>query len=443
MAMNDLLLLKRLTVVLIITGIFIPFGHSAMRADLPEKGSVIFLHPDGAAANHWAALRLLEQGPDGMTRWDGLEAMGVYRGHPINSLASSSHAGATAHAFGKKVPKDSYGMHGTEPLTALSGASVSIVMEAHQAGIPAGLVNSGHIAEPGTGVFAASHPTRRDRTAIATKVMASRLPLILSGGEQYLLPAGENGFHGGVGTRTDGRNLITEAKDAGYTVVYNREQLMALNPVAENRVLGVFANEHTFNDQPEEDLAEAGLPLFFPDAPTFAEMTAFAIQFLSVKGERFILVAEEEGSDNFSNNGNAPGMLEAMSRADAAIGHAMSYQVTDPDTLIVVAADSNAGNPAIFAIDDPNMAANPLPPRSPSGSPVDGVEGPGSMAFVAAPNAGGDRLPFAIVWPDYGDFNGGVVARAHGLNSHMLPNNVHNVDIYRLMYATLFGVVLD
>jgi len=38
---------------------------------------------------------------------------------------------------------------------------------------------------------------------------------------------------------------------------------------------------------------------------------------------------------------------------------------------------------------------------------------------------------------------GGVVAKAHGLNSAMLPNNVDNTDIYRLIYATLFGKTLD
>ena len=404
---------------------------------------MIFIHPDGAGVTHWAALRLLDQGPDGMTRWDHLEAMGLYRGHPLDSIASSSHAGATAHAYGKKVLKDSYGMNGSEPLTALSGAPMSIVMEAHAAGIPAGIVNSGHIAEPGTGVFAASHPTRREREAIAAKILGSGLPLILSGGEKFLLPEGARGFHGAIGTRTDGRNLIEEARAAGYTVIFNREELMALDPAAVEMVFGVFAAEHTFNDQPEEVLAETGLPLYFPDAPSIADMTAFGIAFLSAKGLPFLLVAEEEGTDNFSNNGNASGMLEALRRSDAAIGEALDYLLRDPQTLLLVAADSNAGNPALYSIDDPAKRDQPLPERSPAGAPIDGVAGPASLPFMTAPDAGGKRHPFAIVWPDYGDTHGGVIARAHGLNSERLPNHVQNVDIYRLMYATLFGVVLE
>jgi hypothetical protein len=34
---------------------------------------------------------------------------------------------------------------------------------------------------------------------------------------------------------------------------------------------------------------------------------------------------------------------------------------------------------------------------------------------------------------------GGIVARAHGLNADWLPASVDNTDIYRMLYATLFG----
>ncbi|MFW6353470.1 MAG: alkaline phosphatase [Verrucomicrobiota bacterium] len=408
-----------------------------------ERGSVIFFHPDGAGATHWAALRLVDQGPDGHTRWDQLEAMGLYRGHPLDSIASSSHAGATTHAYGKKVPKDSFGMRGTEPLTALSGAPVSIAMEAHAAGVPTAIVNSGHIAEPGTAVFAASHPTRREPAAIAAKVLASGLPLILSGGERYLLPEDVTGFHGEPGTRTDGRNLLEEARAAGYTVVFDREQLRALDPAGVAKVLGVFAANQTFHDQSEEDLAAAGLPLYLPGAPTIGEMTTFALAFLAAQGEPFLLVAEEEGTDNFPNKGNAPGMLESLRRADAAIAVALAHVRSHPRTLLLVAADSNAGNPALMALDDPDAQDQPLPTHSRHGAPIDGVDGPGSLPFLTAPDAGGQRHPFAIVWPDYGDYHGGIIARAHGLHSDRLPRHVQNADIYRLIHATLFGTWLD
>ena len=39
--------------------------------------------------------------------------------------------------------------------------------------------------------------------------------------------------------------------------------------------------------------------------------------------------------------------------------------------------------------------------------------------------------------------SGTVIARAHGLNAQFLPRNTDNSDIYRLMYRTLFGKILD
>jgi alkaline phosphatase len=70
----------------------------------------------------------------------------------------------------------------------------------------------------------------------------------LAGGERFLLPAGVEGRHG-AGEGEDGVNLIARAKELGYTVAYNREELLALDPATTDRVLGVFAHNHTFNDQ--------------------------------------------------------------------------------------------------------------------------------------------------------------------------------------------------
>ncbi len=51
-------------------------------------------------------------------------------------------------------------------------------------------------------------------------------------------------------------------------------------------------------------------------------------------------------------------------------------------------------------------------------------------------------LRFGIAWSCYDDVAGAVIAKAHGLNSELLSDNADNTDIYRIMYATLFGVQL-
>lgn len=411
--------------------------------DGPALGSAIFVHPDGAGVSAWTATRAFKVGPDGMLNWDRLEQLGVYRGHMKNSMGATSHGGATSHAFGVKVVWDSYGMDGSEPLTSLSGKPFSILTEAREAGLATALVNSGHIAEPGTGVFAASAPNRQLTDTISLQVIESGTDIIFSGGEELLLPRGVMGRHGFEGAREDGLNLIERARELGYEVIYTREDLLNL-PSDTPRVLGVFAPYHTFLDETEEYLKEQELPLYEAGAPTVAEMTEVALRLLEARGERFLLVVEEEGSDNFANSNNAMGTLTALSRADDALGVALEFVARNPETLLITAADSDAGGMQVLPIRDasPDVAFRVLPPHTRNGAPLDGMEGTGSRPFMSMPDRAGERWPFGIAWASLDDDLGGILARAHGLNAGLLPTSVDNTDIYRMMYATLFGVWL-
>jgi alkaline phosphatase len=404
-------------------------------------GNVIFLHPDGTSAAHWTAARMMIAGPDGTIHWDRLPFLAVYRGHMKTSLAATSHGGATTHAFGVKVHPDSYGMDREEPLTALSGKPMSIMREALAAGLAVGVVNSGDIVEPGTGVFLASTKSRKNGQEIAEQIVLSGAHVILSGGERWLLPKGLKGRHG-EGERTDGKNLIAEARALGYAVVYNRAELAAL-PDYTQRVLGVFAHHHTFHGEPEEELRKQGLPLYLADAPTVGEMTAAAIAVLSRHGKRFLLVSEEEGTDNFSNVNNAAGAIEAMRRADAAYGVARDYIQRHSDALLLTAADSDASGLEVIAFAQ-DRAMTPLPKTTSNGAPLDGRNGTGSLPFVAEPDQFGNRLPFGIAWTGFEDGAGGILARAEGVNAQaLLSGSCDNSDIYRLMYLTLFGYPAD
>ncbi len=419
--------------------------EAAEAAEAIATGNVIFIHPDGSGVQHWAACRMLNAGPDGEINWDKLPEMGVYRGHMKDGLTSTSHGGATTHAYGVKVLADSYGMDGTEELTSLSGFQGSIMAEAIEKGKPVGIVNSGHIGEPGTGAFLASVPQRGMKREIAQQVMESGAEVIMCGGEELLLPTGVKGFHGAEGKREDERNLIEEAKEHGYTVVYTREQLKEVDPTQVERILGVFAAGDTYNDYTDAELGVLGLPHYNPEAPTVGEMLEVALQILSRQDENFLLVLEEEGSDNFSNYNNATGALEAMTRADAAVGVALDFVKENPDTMIITAADSDAGGLQLHC--PPPSYRQPgdfEPDRSldywmRNGAPLDGQTGQGGVPFLAAPDANGARHVFGIAYAGYSDFAGGILSKAAGLNAEKLGNNVDNTDVYRMMYLTLFG----
>jgi alkaline phosphatase len=422
----------------LIAALAVSFAHP-LRAQ--ERGNVIFFHPDGTGVAHWGALRMLQAGPDGEINWDKLPAMAVYTGHMKDAMTATSHGGATTHAYGVKVVADSFGLDGKAPITAASGKTMSIAEEALEAGRAVGLVQTGHIAEPGTAAFVASVESRRDGDAIAKQVIESGVQVILAGGERFLLPEGAQGRHG-AGARKDGLNLIERAKELGYTIVYDRQELLQVNTASTDKLLGVFASGHTFNDQTEEKNRAENKPNYVEGAPTIAEMGKAALEILSRDPDGFFLVAEEEGTDNLGNNNNAPGQIEALSRADAATGVFREYLGRNPQTLLIMAADSDAGGLQVIG---PSIGSKeveggkPVAEKDENGAPYDGVSGPQSAFYTAAEDKAGQKLPFLISWASMDDVSGAILARGEGMNSDLIRGVVDNTEVYAIMYRTLFG----
>ncbi len=406
-----------------------------------KTGSAIFYHVDGAGIAQWQMARMLMAGPDGEINWDKLPHVAVYRGHAEDTVTPSSNAGATMHAYGVKVPYEGYGADkdGKRPLSA-AGRRRSIMEEAKERGLAVGVINTGGAAEPGTACFLTSVADRESGDEIVAQLVESGADLILVGGEEYFLPAGTKGRLG-PGKREDKRNLIEEAQDAGYRVIYTKEELAVL-PEGAGKVLGIFAGDDTFNDETEEKLSAEGLPNYRAEAPTIAEMTAAALR---IFGDRqFFLVAEEEGTDNFGNANNAAGTLEALRRADEGLGVILDYIEKHPDTLVLTCADSEAGNSDALGLRGSKYERDLLETgRDKNGAPVDGAErtdrGGVAKPFVSAPDKAGRTHEFVVVWGTRMDTSGGIVARAAGLNAEKVKGSFDNTAVYPLFYETLFG----
>jgi len=428
--------------VLTVASIIVLFTLSGCQQEKIRTGNVIFFHPDGTGLAGWNATRVLYYGTDGELNWDKLSNIGLYQGYMTNTLTASSEGGATIHAYGVKVPLLSYGMNGTELIKSRSGSNKSIMMEAKDKGIHIGIINSGKIVEPGTGVFVASDVSRANEDAISKKIIESGAELIFSGGEENLLPIGVEGRFG-PGKRKDGINLIDLAKQLNYQVIYTREELKSISGNTK-KVLGIFACEHSFNDKSEEELQKRGLKNYQPEAPTMEEMTDAAIKFLSAKGGNFFLVVEEEGTDNFGNANNANGYFEALKRADDAIGVALNFYSKNSNTLIITASDSEAGGLEIYGFLQKDMMPDePLPDTAKNGAPLDGINGTGTLPFMTSKDKNGKQFQFAVAWSTSDDVYGSVIARAEGLNSELMSGKIDNTEIYRIMYATLFGIILN
>ncbi len=431
-----------------------------------DTGNVIFIHPDGTSPSHYAAARFVSEGPDGRLNWDNMTDAGVYLGHMDDQIVSTSNGGAVVHAYGIKPFAGSYGLDSEgNPYTSLSGkVGTTIMEEAIASGKPTAVINSGIIAEPGTGVFLADVENRREVAEITAEIVESGVDVIMGGGEIQYLPVGTVGLFGSEGIREDGRNLIEEAETMGYTVVYTREELASLSPDTE-KVLGIFAAEDTYNDTNEASLVEQGFVdengelILYGQAdnenpPTVAEMLEATLELdkFAKAEDGFMVVLEEEGSDNFPNNNNGAGAIEATLRADAAIGVAQDFvNNVDPNTLILTAADSDAGGLEVIDVSGDRETVGTIDIQSTLVSfgeeadgipvPLDGTTGNDTAPFVTgAPDADGDSFSFGIAYVSTTDVAGSIVSKAYGLNSDLLESTVDNTDMYRIMYKTLFGV---
>ncbi|MEM6716936.1 MAG: alkaline phosphatase, partial [Cyanobacteria bacterium P01_C01_bin.147] len=470
--------------------------------------NVIFIHPDGADPSHFAAARFESVGPDGRLNWDEAPSSAVYLGHLDDAIVATSNAGAVVHAYGVKAVAPSFGFdENGEEYTSLAGlqgqnvdgseSDFTILEEAAAAGRPTAIINSGFIAEPGTGVFFADAVSRGDREGITAQLFfdaesdgtiadgatpRAKYNVIMGAGEQDYLPVGVTGVFG-EGTRTDGVNLIGIAEDLGYTIVYNQDQLDALDSSTE-LVLGIFAADDNFNEFPEGFLIENGFvdadselvtygqPVAdapnpdglvldtdgdgFTDPPTVGDMleATLALDLFANEGdedgEGFFIVLEEEGTDNFGNTNNARGAIDATLNADQAIGVAQNFvENVQSNTFVITAADSAGGSLEIDDVSGETVGTLTTQRQLDADGnnsgvtvPFDGTTGSDTAPFVSAPAANGNIYEFGVAWAGLPDFAGSIVTKAWGAGADRLSSTIDNTGIYRLMYESLFDVSL-
>jgi alkaline phosphatase len=382
--------------------------------------------------NTWGAVRLHEVGPDGRLAWDRLPQVAIYVGPMIDGVTASSNGGATTHAWGVRARTDSYGMIGTVPITrSAAGTPGTVLMDAQRAGKAVGIVNSSSVTEPGTGAFLARVDAREDENEIAAQILDAKPDVILGGGEGFFLPTGTQGRHG-PGLRTDGRNLIEEAREAGYAIVRTREELASL-PDTARLVLGLFAWQETFVEADEATLRRENRSVFQPQAPRFEEMIRVALRVLAQRPQGFFLAANDETPDNLAGENNAPAVLEAGAGADRAIAVVLEYAAVDPLLTLVVTADSDCAGLQVSGDEIP--AGVPVPARNENGAPQDGLEG---QPFLAAPDRAGVRHPFVVHWASANDVSGGIAARGIGPGARLLEGTIDSTDVYRALRAGLF-----
>ena len=226
---------------------------------------------------------------------------------------TDSAAAATAMATGRRVNNGVISM-----AIPGNGEELTTTLELWQgAGSQSGLVTTTYVNDASPAAFAAHEPTRRHKHEIANDYFQQSRPNVLMGG------AGDG---------------VTEAlaEAAGYTVVADAAEMLALDASSVTHVSGQFGD----GEMPPINHGREPLP-------SLAQMTETGLDLLDDSPNGFFLMVEQEGTDSYSHANNLELMVDAVIELEAAVEVTLEWAAENGNTLIIVTADHETGGLAI------------------------------------------------------------------------------------------------
>lgn len=224
-----------------------------------------------------------------------------------DSLTTDSAAAATAIATGTRVNNDVISLQ-------IPGTSneLQTVLEYFKAkGKRTGLVTTDLMTGATPAAFGAHTTTRSDSVGITNDYLHQTHPNIL---------------YGGAGLSHD------SAVSAGYLVVTNRTQMLAINTFTTTNVSGQFGT----GEIPYEYDGVGSLPHLW-------EMTSNALAILGNGSAGFFVMVEGAKIDKASHARDTMSMVREVIAFDSSVQTAMSWASNRNDTLILVTADHETG----------------------------------------------------------------------------------------------------
>ncbi len=241
-----------------------------------------------------------------------------------DAIVTESAAAATQIACGVRVPARAVGM-GPDGKTPCK----TILELARDKGMLTGLVTTSGITDATPAAFAAHVPHRSDEASVAAQQLTLGVDVLLGGRKQFFLPEAAGG------KRKDGRNLVEEARRAGYAVVGTAGELrQAGGP----KILGLFSMGNMAYEIDRVRTAE----------PSLAEMTAKTLEVLSKSPKGFFAMIEGGRIDHAAHRNDAAATIRDTLAFDEAVGVALKFQRKNPDTLLIVTADHETGGMALI-----------------------------------------------------------------------------------------------
>lgn len=281
--------------------------------------NIILLIGDGMGVSHITAAMVANRGELNLSR---MPYIGLTTTHAGDNFITDSGAGGTALATGTKSYNGAIGVD----MDTIPVANIRELLSAR--GLSTGVVSTSSITHATPAAFVAHQPCREMHEEIALDFLYSGIDLFIGGGVKYF------------SNRTDGKDLIRELTDKGYTIDTNTTTtspgIAGGIMLTGNRFAGLYAKDHLVP-------ADSGRGDFLPEA------TKFATEYLSSNRKGFFLMVEGSQID-WGGHDNITGyIISEMLDFDKTVGEALRFAAKDRRTLVIVASDHETGGFAVHA----------------------------------------------------------------------------------------------
>lgn len=326
--------------------------------------NVILLIGDGMGDSEITAARNFALGAGGSFKGlDALPFSGQYTHYSLNKkthkpdYVTDSAASATAWSTGVKSYNGAIGVD-------VNGKSFQNIIElAKKNGLATGDISTAEIQDA-TPAAMLAHVTHRKCYAPSSTAKLCPEETLDKGGlgsisEQILNTRADITMGGGAASFNEkatageyqGKTLLEQAKERGYVVVNNLEEMLAVKEANQDApVLGLFADgnmpirlkgpQATLHGNLEKPAVKCEInDKRDASVPTLAQMTQKSIELLSQNKKGFFLQVEGASIDKQAHANNPCGQFGETMDLDEAVQVALDFAKKDGNTLVIVTAD--------------------------------------------------------------------------------------------------------
>jgi alkaline phosphatase len=302
-------------------------------AKAPDKaGNIILMIADGFGPQHFGAAwlysdRILHK-PLCMVKLMNQGHTGYMVNDTADAVVTESAAAASQMATGVKTIVGALSM---SPDPAPLGTPIKTILEiAQRQGKSTGLVTTSGITDATPAAFASHALNRSMEDKIAVQELEHKVDVLMGGRKANFLPKSAAGSK-----RTDERDLLREAAQAGYRVVGTTQEL---NRVQSGKVLGLFDPGNMAHELDRNDTEQ----------PSLAAMAHKTFTLLAKNPKGFFTMIEGGRIDHAAHRNDVAGVIHDSLAFDDAVCAAMDFQRHHPRTLLIVASDHETGGMAII-----------------------------------------------------------------------------------------------